>query len=122
MFVDRASVTFKAGNGGNGILSFRREKFEDRGGPDGGDGGDGGSIVLKASRNQNTLANFRYRKLLKAESGQAGSRAKRHGKSGQNLVVDVPVGTVVKTEDAEILADMTADGQEVVIAEGGKGG
>lgn len=122
MFVDIARVKFKAGDGGNGAVSFRHEKFVDRGGPDGGDGGDGGDIVLLASRNQDSLVAFRYQKLLKADNGQPGAKRRRHGKSGQDLTVAVPVGTVVTTTDGEILADLTEDGQTAVIAEGGKGG
>src|SRR3989338_8609009 len=120
-FVDRVSVTFKAGDGGNGIVSFRREKFRAKGGPDGGDGGDGGDLVLTASRNQNTLANFRYQKLVKAAHGQNGGRSKRHGKSALDLEVPVPVGTAVINGE-QLLADLTSDGQRAVIAKGGKGG
>src|SRR3989344_5888844 len=109
-FVDRVEVTLKAGDGGNGIVSFRREKFVDKGGPDGGDGGDGGDIVLVASRNQNTLAAFRYQKLVKAGNGRSGTERKRHGKSADDLEVPVPVGTVVLSEEGEILADLTSDG------------
>jgi len=122
MFVDKASVKLQAGNGGDGAVSFRHEKFIDKGGPDGGDGGDGGDIILKASRNQNTLASFRYQKLLKAESGAPGSKRRKHGKSGKDLEVAVPIGTVVNTLDGEVLADLTEDGQTAVIARGGKGG
>lgn len=120
-FVDRVEVTFKAGDGGNGIVSFRREKFRPLGGPDGGDGGDGGNVVLLASANQNTLADFRYKKLLKAPNGQNGGRTKRHGKSSPELQVVVPVGTVV-SQDSDVLADLTGNGQTIVIAAGGKGG
>ena len=98
MFVDKARVNLIAGNGGHGAVSFRHEKFVDKGGPDGGDGGDGGDIILKASRNQNTLATFRYQKLLKAEDGAPGFKRKKHGKSGKDLEVAVPVGTVVYSE------------------------
>jgi GTP-binding protein len=80
MFVDRVEVKIKAGDGGNGALSFRHEKFIDKGGPDGGDGGDGGDVILRASRNQNTLANFRYKKQIMAQSGQGGMERKKHGK------------------------------------------
>ncbi len=121
MFVDRVSVKLKAGDGGNGAVSFRHEKFVDRGGPDGGDGGDGGDIILLASNNQNTLAAFRYQKQIVAENGQAGSMRRRHGKSGEDLIVAVPVGTVI-VKDEEILADLTADGQQAIVAKGGKGG
>ncbi len=122
MFVDRVRVGIEAGNGGNGYVSFRQEKFIDRGGPDGGDGGKGGSVVLVASRNQNTLANFRFQKALKAPDGEPGFKQRMHGKSGVDLFVPVPVGTVVLTEEGIELADLQADGQEFVVAAGGKGG
>lgn len=122
MFVDKVNVFVLAGRGGDGMVSFRREKFVDRGGPDGGDGGRGGNVILVASRNQNTLAAFRYHKELKAESGRAGAKQKKAGRSGTDLVVDVPVGTVVIKEDGTVLADMAQDGQKEVIASGGRGG
>ncbi|HVS78792.1 MAG TPA: GTPase ObgE [Candidatus Saccharimonadales bacterium] len=122
MFVDRVEVTVRAGDGGDGALSFRHEKFRARGGPDGGDGGDGGDVILRASRNQNTLVDFRYKKLLQAKSGQPGGKRKRHGKNGEDLVVDVPVGTLVSDKNGEALADLAEDGQSAVIAMGGKGG
>lgn len=121
-FIDKASVTILAGDGGNGRLSFRREKFVDRGGPDGGDGGDGGSVVFVASRNQNTLAAFRYEKELHAKPGEAGSSRRKHGRSADDLRVAVPVGTVVVDEAGQLLADLAVDGQEAVLAKGGKGG
>ncbi|MEX0881404.1 MAG: GTPase ObgE [Candidatus Saccharimonadales bacterium] len=121
-FVDRVRVTIKAGDGGDGITSFRHEMFRARGGPDGGDGGDGGDVILHASRNQNTLAGFRYKKRLAAENGKTGGKAKRHGKSGTDLKVDVPVGTVVSDKSGKVLADFTADGQAEVLARGGRGG
>lgn len=122
MFIDKATVELKAGDGGNGIVSFRHEKFIDKGGPNGGDGGDGGDIILQASRNQNTLASFRFQKLLAAEAGMPGSKQNKHGKSGKDLIVAVPVGTVVYGEGREELADLSHDGQSVIIAKGGKGG
>jgi GTP-binding protein len=122
MFVDRVSVSIRAGDGGDGALSFRHEKFRPRGGPDGGDGGHGGNVVLRASRNQNTLAAFRYQKLLPAKNGEAGGKRKRHGKNGPDLIVDVPVGTVVTDSQGAVLADLTQDGQDQVIARGGSGG
>lgn len=122
MFVDKVSVIIKAGDGGDGITSFQHEKSRPRGGPDGGDGGDGGDVVLAASRNQNTLAAFRYNKLLKAQNGQPGRKAKRHGKSADNLEVKVPVGTVVFDSQGQPVADLNTDGQAIVIARGGKGG
>jgi GTP-binding protein len=122
MFVDRVVVKIKAGDGGNGALSFRHEKFIAKGGPDGGDGGDGGDVILKASRNQNTLANFRFKKLLKAQDGQNGMERKKHGKSAVDFDVALPVGTMIMGMDGSVLADLTIDGQQSVIAQGGKGG
>jgi GTP-binding protein len=122
MFVDKVQVSIKAGDGGNGMVSFRQEKFVDKGGPDGGDGGDGGNVVLVASRNQNTLAAFRFQKEIKAEPGKAGFRRKRHGRRGKELEVAVPVGTSVTDESGTLLVDLTQDGQKVIIARGGKGG
>ncbi len=122
MFVDRVEVKVKAGSGGDGMLSFRHEKFKSRGGPDGGDGGNGGNVILKASRNQNTLAAFRYKKFLQARPGQPGTKRKRHGKNGEDLIVDVPVGTAVSDTDGNVIADLTSDGEDFVLAKGGKGG
>ncbi|MDO8302133.1 MAG: GTPase ObgE, partial [Sedimentisphaerales bacterium] len=99
-----------------------QEKFVDRGGPDGGDGGDGGDVIFVASNNENTLANFRFQKEQKAESGKPGEGTKRHGRSGKDLIVRVPVGTVVAGEDGQVLADMDKNDEQVVIARGGKGG
>ncbi|MDB5160709.1 MAG: GTP-binding protein Obg/CgtA [Candidatus Saccharibacteria bacterium] len=122
MFVDSVRIKLQAGDGGDGKVSFRHEKFVDRGGPDGGDGGDGGDIVLVASRNQDTLASFRYQKSLKAPSGNPGFKTKKHGKTAPDLEVPVPVGTVVTNEEGEVLADLISDGQRAIIARGGKGG
>ena len=121
MFVDRVEVKVKAGNGGDGLLSFRHEKFRAMGGPDGGDGGQGGDVILKASRNQNTLADFRYKKQLQAKDGQPGGKRHRHGKNGEVMVVAVPVGTQV-ISGGEAIADLTEDGQEFILAKGGHGG
>lgn len=121
MFVDAAKVIVTAGKGGNGIVSFRRERYIARGGPDGGDGGDGGDVIFQASNNENTLANFRFQKELKAEDGAHGANAKKHGKSGNDLVVKVPVGTQVYLK-GKLLADFIKDEQTEVIAHGGKGG
>lgn len=121
MFVDTAKVLISAGKGGDGAVSFRHEIYVDKGGPDGGDGGKGGDIVFVASEDTNTLADFRYNPNLKAEVGQNGSKANRRGKSGEDLRVKVPVGTIVWRED-EIIADLTEAGQEVIIAHGGGGG
>jgi GTP-binding protein len=122
MFVDKVQVTIEAGNGGDGIVSWRHEKFVDRGGPDGGDGGHGGDVIVQASRNQNTLAAFRYKKLLKAEPGKPGGKSRKHGRSGEDLVVPVPVGTVVMDAKENVIADLAHDGDEAVIATGGNGG
>jgi GTP-binding protein len=122
-FIDKTKVLIHAGDGGPGKLSFRQEKFVDKGGPDGGDGGHGGNVVFVASRNQNTLAAFRYQRELKAEPGQSGGTNDKHGKNGKHMLVQVPVGTIVMNADgSEILADLTEDGQEAIIAKGGKGG
>lgn len=120
--MDKVKVTLMAGNGGDGIASFRHEMYKKMGGPDGGDGGDGGNVVLRASHNQNTLAAFRYKKLLKAGSGEPGQKAKKHGRSAGDLEVAVPVGTVVLSNLGEELADLASDGQTVTMAKGGKGG
>ncbi len=120
-FIDTAAVRVKAGDGGNGRVSFRHEKFVDRGGPDGGDGGKGGDIIFVASRNRNTLMDFRYHKELTAERGGDGSKTRKHGKNGADLRVAVPVGTVVYCDEVAIV-DLAEDGQEAVIAAGGRGG
>jgi GTP-binding protein len=122
MFVDKAVVMVKAGDGGNGALSFRHEKYIDKGGPDGGDGGRGGDVVFVASRNENTLVNFRFQKELKAESGGPGGKRRKHGKSAQELLIKVPVGTIVSDMQGRVLADLAEDGQKAVIAKGGQGG
>jgi GTP-binding protein len=121
-FIDSVLVDVKAGDGGDGAVSFRHEKFIDRGGPDGGDGGKGGDIIFQASRNQNTLAAFRYQREVRAEHGQPGSKRRKHGRNGKDQRVAVPVGTVILLEDGGVLADLTEDGQEAVIAKGGRGG
>lgn len=121
MFVDTAKVIIAAGNGGNGAVSFRQEIYVDKGGPDGGDGGRGGDVIFEATENLNTLIDFRYKPELKAASGVNGSKAKRRGKSGDDLIVKVPIGTVVR-RDGQVIADLTYHGQQVVIAKGGDGG
>lgn len=121
MFVDKALVKVVAGKGGDGAVSFRHEKFVDKGGPDGGDGGKGGDVIFQADRNQNTLAEFRFTPELKAKPGEAGAKRKRHGKNGKDLIVPVAVGTQVKKGET-VLADFTEDGQKAVIARGGDGG
>jgi GTP-binding protein len=120
-FIDSVQIDAIAGDGGNGKLSFRHEKFIDKGGPDGGDAGHGGDVVLVASRNENTLAVFRYQKEVKAESGQPGDKRRMHGRSAPDLLVSVPVGTIA-TLDGVVVADLVVDGQKAVIAKGGRGG
>jgi len=122
MFVDKVELRANAGNGGDGVVSFRRERYIDKGGPDGGDGGKGGDVVVKASHNQNTLAKFRYDRLLKAENGKPGSKQKKTGKGGQSLTIEVPVGTAIYDSEKKVLFDLANDGQTEVIAKGGKGG
>jgi GTP-binding protein len=121
MFVDTAKVFIQAGKGGDGAVSFRHEIYVDKGGPDGGDGGKGGDIIFHASEDLNTLIDFRYKPELKAKPGQNGAKSNRRGRSGEALMVKVPMGTVVR-RDGEIIADLTQNGQEVVIAHGGDGG
>jgi len=121
MFVDTAKVTVAAGKGGDGAVSFRHEIYVDKGGPDGGDGGKGGDVIFEATENLNTLIDFRYKPELKAQAGENGSKSNRRGKSGENLIVKVPMGTLVK-RDGDIIADLTENGQRVVIAKGGDGG
>lgn len=121
MFVDTAKVYVKAGKGGNGAISFRREIYIPKGGPDGGDGGKGGDVVFVASKDCDTLIDFRFQPKLIAEDGKAGSGQKSSGKSGKDLIVEVPIGTVVKRGD-EIVADLTYDEQRAIVAHGGDGG
>ncbi len=122
-FVDEARITVHAGNGGDGCVSFRREKFIPKGGPNGGDGGHGGSVYLEADPHLNTLVDFRYQRSFKARNGQPGMGRERTGKSGEDLVISVPVGTVATDEDtAEVLADLVAAGQRLLVAQGGEGG
>lgn len=122
-FADRVKVYVKAGNGGRGIVAFRREKYIPKGGPSGGDGGHGGDVILRVDANLNTLYDFRYRPHLRAKNGLPGEGDKRKGKDGEHLVVKVPPGTVIRDcEDDAVFADLTQDGQEQVVARGGKGG
>lgn len=121
MFVDTAKVLIQAGKGGDGAVSFRHEIYVDKGGPDGGDGGKGGDVVFRGTENLNTLVDFRFKPELKAKPGAAGFKANRTGKSGDDLVVNVPMGTLVK-RDGTVIADITENGQEVVVARGGDGG
>lgn len=121
MFVDNAVVVVKAGDGGNGIISFSSERGTPKGGPDGGDGGNGGDILFIADNNQNTLANFRFKKELKAEDGKNGASTNCHGRRGQKLEIAVPVGTQI-TISGNLVADFVNAGQTEVVARGGKGG
>src|SRR3984957_19242046 len=123
MFVDEAKIWVKAGGGGNGCVAFRREKFVPRGGPSGGDGGAGGSIVLEATQHDNTLLRYRYNREFRADRGRHGEGSNCTGYSGEEMLLKVPVGTVVTDEETgERLADLTAPGQRVVVAQGGHGG
>jgi GTP-binding protein len=122
-FVDEASIRVLAGNGGHGALSFRREKYVERGGPDGGDGGIGGSVYLVADKSLNTLADFRVARKFKAAGGGGGSGRNKTGRSGDDLEVMIPIGTVVNDVDTgEIICDLTETGQRQKVAEGGRGG
>lgn len=121
-FIDHATVQVIAGAGGNGRVSWRHEKYIDKGGPDGGNGGKGGDVVFVASRNQNTLVSFRYHKELRAEAGSGGGKTRMNGRSGKDLEIMVPVGTEISTVGGGVMSDLTEDGQRVVVARGGKGG
>jgi GTP-binding protein len=122
-FVDEATIRVQAGNGGHGALSFRREKYVERGGPDGGDGGHGGSVYLVADKSLNTLADFRVARKFKAEVGEGGSGRNKTGRSGDDLEVMIPIGTLVRDVDTgEIICDLTEEGQRQKVAEGGRGG
>jgi len=119
-FVDEAVIKVTAGNGGNGCLSFRREKFIPLGGPDGGDGGDGGSVYLQAIEGLNTLIDFRYQRQFKADNGQGGMGANCTGKKGEDLIIHVPVGTVVfEADTGELLGDISHPGEQLIVAQGG---
>ncbi len=122
-FVDEATIRVLAGNGGHGALSFRREKYVERGGPDGGDGGHGGSVLLVADKSLNTLADFRVARKFKAEGGTGGSGRNKTGRSGDDLQIKIPLGTVVHDVDTgEVICDLTEPGQCQKVAEGGRGG
>ena len=122
-FIDEAKIEVVAGKGGNGASSFRREKFVPRGGPDGGDGGKGGSVIAIADENINTLVEFRFVKKYMAKNGEKGHGADRYGKGADDIMLHMPVGTLIRDVDTdEVVADLTAHGQEVVLAKGGKGG
>ncbi len=120
-FIDEAKIHVASGKGGNGSVSFRREKNIPRGGPNGGDGGNGGNIIFKCTKNLNTLIDFRYQKHFKAENGVNGQGSNRSGPYGKDMVINIPFGTQIFSED-EMIMDMIEDGQEFVAAKGGKGG
>jgi GTPase len=122
MFVDEAKISVKAGDGGNGCVAFRREKYVPRGGPSGGDGGRGGTVYLEANPNDNTLLRYRYNREFKADRGRHGEGSNCSGVSGDDMVLKVPVGTLVFDEGGQLLADLKAPGQRVLVAQGGKGG
>jgi GTP-binding protein len=125
MFVDEVDIQVAAGDGGNGCVSFRREKHVPRGGPNGGDGGRGGSVILRASPHCNTLVNYRFHPEYRAKRGSHGQGSNRTGRAGSNLVLEVPPGTLVHVRDDDSLrrlADLVAVGQEVRVAAGGRGG
>ncbi len=123
MFIDRARIFVQSGKGGDGMSSFRHEKYVPKGGPNGGDGGRGGNVVLVADRNMNTLVDFRYRRLFKAKPGGKGAGSNKYGANAENLIIPVPVGTVIKDEATDtVMADLCRDGQEAVVAAGGRGG
>jgi len=123
MLVDKAKITIISGKGGNGSVSFRREPFVPEGGPDGGDGGNGGSVIFMADRNLRTLMDFRYKRKYQAENGQDGMKKKCYGKKGQDLVIKVPMGTMVfEASSGKLMKDLKEDGESFVAAKGGKGG
>ena len=123
MFTDYVKIYAEAGKGGNGAIAFRREKYVASGGPDGGDGGKGGDVYFKVDKDANTLIEFRYKKKFKAENGENGEGGHRYGKSGEDLYIPVPIGTVIKdSETNEVLADLSEPGQKALILKGGRGG
>src|SRR5580704_4421104 len=123
LFVDEAKIFVKAGNGGNGCVAFRREKYVPRGGPSGGDGGNGGSVYLEANPNDNTLLRYRYNREFKADRGRHGEGSNCTGHSGEDMILTVPVGTLVYDEQSgDLLADLTTAGQRVTVVHGGHGG
>lgn len=123
MFVDRAEIEIEAGKGGDGCVSFRREKHVPYGGPNGGDGGDGGSVIVRAREGVNSLVEFAHRRHWRADRGRPGTGSERHGKNGASLTIEVPPGTVIiDSESGMIIKDLVADGDEVIVARGGKGG
>ncbi len=123
MFIDHARIFVKAGKGGSGHCSFRREKFVPRGGPNGGDGGNGGHVIFEASNRVSTLLDLRYQRHYQAKAGERGLKSNQHGATGTNTIIQVPIGTLVKAEETgEIIVDLITNGQTAIVAEGGKGG
>ena len=123
MFIDLARIKVKAGHGGKGCVSFRREKFVPRGGPDGGGGGRGGSVLVEASRSASTLIDLKYQQLYRAPSGRHGQGKNKRGRSGADVIIRVPLGTVIKEQETgKVVGDLTEEGQSVVVARGGRGG
>ncbi|SKB70804.1 GTP-binding protein [Lachnospiraceae bacterium] len=123
MFTDRAKIIIRSGKGGDGHVSFRREKYVPNGGPDGGDGGNGGSVIFKVDTGMTTLTDYRFRRKFSAEDGEQGGKKRCHGKDGQDLILKVPAGTVVREfETGKVIVDMSGDNTEVVVLKGGKGG
>jgi len=122
-FIDEAKIHVQSGNGGNGASSFRREKFIPRGGPDGGDGARGGSVIFRCVKNLNTLIDFRFKQHFFAKNGESGRGRNQNGLSGENLILNVPIGTqIFNEENHELIADLMNDGEEIIIAKGGRGG
>lgn len=123
MFIDYALIEVNSGKGGDGAVTFRREKYVPKGGPSGGDGGDGGNIILRANTNLHTLLDFRYKKKYSATNGDKGGNSLKDGKNGSNVIIEMPVGTVVKdAETEEIIFDLDENNKEIILAKGGKGG
>lgn len=123
MFIDRARIFVKAGDGGNGMSSFRREKFVPKGGPSGGDGGHGANIILEADKNINTLVDFRYRRQFKGSKGENGQSSNKYGRNAEDCLIKVPMGTtVIDEESGAQMADLVEDGQQYIVAKGGRGG
>jgi len=123
MFVDRVKIKIKGGNGGNGAVSFYRAKFVPNGGPNGGDGGDGGDVIFETDTGMNTLIDFRYKKVFKAESGEDGGQSNCHGKDGEDIVIKVPCGTIVReAQSNRIMADLTKPNERKILIKGGRGG
>lgn len=123
MFIDQAEIEIKAGDGGDGAVTFRREKYVPKGGPSGGNGGKGGDVIIQAFANLNTLLDFRYKRKYEAGNGAIGGSSLKDGKNGKDVLIKVPVGTIIKDYDSEkVITDLDEDGKKIIIAKGGKGG